>query len=96
MIRMKKIIMLNSEYEIIKDEEDVFDIEEVKSLATDYFVPYDYILGDYSYGKLRLKGFYYDNNKKATKINRYSYMDEYIKNYCSYGCKYFVLEKIKK
>ena len=72
------------------------DLETLTSLATDYFKPYDYILGDYSYGKLRLKGFYRDNNKKATKINKFSYLDEYIKNYCSYGCSYFILEKAKK
>ena len=80
----------------MKDDADVFDFEVVSSLATDYFKPFDYIFGDYSYGKLRLKGFYNDKNKKATKINTLSYLDDYLKNYCSYGCKYFVLEKIKK
>ncbi len=93
---MKRITLLDEQYDIIKDESESFDLETVTSLATDYFKPYDYIFGDYSYGKLRLKGFYYDNNKKANKINKYSYLDEYIKNYCSYGCKYFVLEKAKK
>ena len=29
------------------------------------FVDFDYIFGDYSYSKLRLKGFYESNNKKA-------------------------------
>lgn len=94
--KMKKIILLNQEYEVIKDKDDAFDSELVTSLVTDYFIPYDYIFGDYSYGKLRLKGFYRDDNKKSNKINKYSMLDNYIKNYCSYGCKFFVLEKIKK
>ena len=93
---MRKITLLEEEYDVIKDDNDSLDLETLTSLATDYFKPYDYILGDYSYGKLRLKGFYRDNNKKATKINKFSYLDEYIKNYCSYGCSYFILEKTKK
>ena len=93
---MKKIELFENEYMVVKDDSKSFDLEEVTSLATDYFKPYDYIFGDYSYGKLRLKGFYRNDNKKATKINRYSYLDEYLKNYCAFNCKYFVIEKIKK
>ncbi len=93
---MKKIVLLEQEYNVIKDDNDSYDNELVISLATDYFKPYDYILGDFSYGKLRLKGFYRDDNKKSTKINRYSEVENYIKNFCSFGCKYFILEKIKK
>lgn len=93
---MKKIVLFDNEYNVVKDEHDVFDLEEVSSLATDYFKPYDYIFGDYSYGKLRLKGFYNDNNKNSNKINKLSYLDSYIKNYCAYNCKYFLIEKLKK
>ena len=89
-------MLFDNEYNIVKDEHDIFDLEEVSSLATDYFKPYDYILGDYAYGKLRLKGFYNDNNKNANKINKLSYLDSYIKNYCAYNCKYFLIEKVKK
>ena len=93
---MKKIILFDLEYNIVKDEHDVFNLEEVTSLATDYFKPYDYIFGDYSYGKLRLKGFYESDSKKKTKINDIKTVDDYIKNYCQYGSKIFLLKKIKK
>ena len=93
---MKKIVLLESDYNVVKDDNDCFDFEEVNNLITDYFKPYDYVLGDYSYGKLRLKGFYADNNKNANAINKLSYMDEYLKNYCAYNCKYFLIEKVKK
>lgn len=93
---MKKVVLLEQEYNVIKDESDCFDLEEVNNLITDYFKPYDYVLGDFSYGKLRLKGFYDDNNKNSNAINKLSYMDEYLKNYCAYNCKYFLIEKIKK
>lgn len=93
---MKKIVLLNNEYNVIKDDDGAFDFELVSSLVTDYFLPYDYIFGDFSYGKLRLKGFYDDKNKKSNKINALSYLDEYLRDYCSYGCKYFIIEKVKK
>lgn len=92
---MKNIELLGSTYEIIKYEKNMLNYEELVNLFTDYFLPYDYILGDYSYGKLRLKGFYESKNKKASKINSYDYIDEYINDYCAYMCKYFILKKIK-
>ena len=82
------------EYEIIKDYRDTFDKEEFLNRYTDFFEIYDYIVGDYAYGKLRLKGFYDDNNNKASNINKYSRVDKYIEENCAYGCKYFIAKKI--
>ena len=82
------------EYEIIKDERDSFNKEDFLNRYTDYFEPYDYIVGDYAYGKLRLKGFYDDKNNKATKINKYSNVPKYIEENCAYGCKYFIAKKM--
>jgi len=91
-----KIVLNDNEYELVKNYKDAFSLEEVVSLVTDYFEEFDYILGDYAYNKLRLKGFYDDSNKKATEINKYSYMPEYIEKYCAYECKYFVIKKMAK
>ena len=88
--------LLENEYDIEKDDDKVFNLNEVETYFTDYFVPFDYILGDYSYSKLRLKGFYDSKNKKASKINDYKDVDKYIKNYCAFNCKYFILKKVKK
>jgi len=81
-------------YEIIENNRDAFNEEEFVHLFTDYFYDYDYIVGDYAYSKLRLKGFYDDSNKKSKKINQISKKEEYIKKNCAYNCKYFVLKKI--
>ena len=81
-------------YKLIENNRDCFEKDEFESLFTDYFYEYDYIIGDYAYGKLRLKGFYNDKNKKAKEINKISNKDKYIKDNCAYQCKYFVLEKI--
>ena len=88
------IEFFNNKYEIVKGSE-YFDKELADSLITDYFEPYDYIFGDFAYDKLRLKGYYDSNNKSKSSINDIKYLDNYIKNYCAYGCHYFLLKKIK-
>ena len=90
---MKTILINEKKYEIVTDYNDAIDLEEITSKVTEYFDEFDFIVGDWSYGKLRLKGFYKDDNKKATNINSIKNLDDYIKNYCPYGCKYFVLNK---
>ena len=84
----------NKEYELIKNYKDGFDKEEFISKYTDYFYDYDYIVGDIAYGKLRLKGFYDEKNKKVSIINNYKDLDKYLKDYCAPDCKYFILKKI--
>lgn len=93
---MKKINILDKEYELIEDNGDCFDYDVFKELYTDYFYDFDYIVGDIAYNKLRLKGFCDKKNKRYTSINDFSKKDEYIKLQCAYNCKYFVLKKVKK
>ena len=92
---MKKVVINGVEYEVVKNEQDCLDTSILEEKITDYFDPYDYIFGDYAYEKVRLKGFYELSNKSANKINDIKNLDEYIKNYCSYGAKYFLLKKIR-
>ena len=92
---MKKVKINDIEYELVKNYKDGFDESAVSDLITDYYDSYDYILGDWAYGKLRLKGFYNKDNKKVNKINNIEDLDKYIKENCAYDCKYFLLEKEK-
>ena len=85
----------NNKYELIKDYKDAFEQEEFIAKCTDYFYDYDYIVGDIAYGKLRLKGFYDEKNKKENKINNYKDVDNYLKNYCANDCKYYIVKKQK-
>ena len=90
---MKIIEVENNKYEIIKDYKNGFDEEEFINHYTDFFEDYDYIVGDIAYGKLRLKGFYSDDNKKAKDFNKISSLDRYLKENCAYECKYFVAKR---
>lgn len=91
---MEKIVTVNNiKYEIIKDYRNGFDKEEFISKCTDYFHSYDYVVGDWAYDKLRLKGFYDDDNNNAKELNKISNLDKYLKENCAYECKYFVAKK---
>ena len=92
---MAKTYMFNNKnYELEKNYKDGFDKETVESLITDYYDNYDYIVGDWAYNKLRLKGFCDRQNKINNKINNIENLDRYIKENCAYECRYFVLKKI--
>ncbi len=86
--------MINGkEYELIEDFQSGFDLTEVESKLTEYFDAYDYILGDWSYGKLRLKGFCDKSNTIHNNINDIETKDKYLLDNCSYQCHYFVIKK---
>lgn len=90
---MKKIVYNDIEYKIVKDYKNGFDDEQIKEKLTEFFKDYDYILGDWAYGKLRLKGFNDKENENFSPINDISKVDEYIKKHCAYECRYFILKK---
>ncbi len=90
---MEKIELLNQVYTLFRNFNDGFILEEVEKIITDYFLDFDYILGDWSYGKLRLKGFNSRRNPNFKEINDIDKVDDYLNNYCAYGCKYFILAK---
>ena len=92
---MKKIEINEIEYKVIEDYNEAIDKEVLKEKITDYYSGFDYIVGDWAYGKLRLKGFCNKDNKRFTEYNDYKKVDEYLEKECSYGCKYFILERIK-
>lgn len=95
MSKTKNITINNINYEIVKDEYNTLIDLDLSEKITDYFDDFDYIFGDFSYDKVRLKGYYDSKNKKAKSINDIKFLDDYIENYCSFGAKYFLLKKIK-
>ena len=92
---MEKVKVNENDYELIKNYKDGFNLDVLNEKYTSYFDDYDYILGDWSYGKLRLKGFCDKDNKMFKNINDINVLDDYIKKNGAYDCKYFVLKKIK-
>lgn len=91
---MKKYKFNEIEYELIEEYKDGFDLEAAEKKITDYFIPYDYIVGDWSYGKLRLKGFCNKENEIFKNINDVDNLKKYLQENCSFNCKYFVLKRL--
>ena len=83
----------NNKYKLIKDYRSGFDKDMFLDKYTSYFENYDYIVGDWAYGKLRLKGFYEKSNKKCNEINNIDNLDEYLDKNCAFGCAYFVAKR---
>ncbi|WP_314591217.1 YutD family protein [Paenibacillus terrigena] len=83
-------------YEVITDHKNGWNPEAFKERYSDVLDRYDYIIGDWGYNQLRLKGFFRDNNSKATKDTMIASMVDYINEYCNFGCAYFVVEKVRE
>ncbi|HEY4553673.1 MAG TPA: YutD family protein [Bacillaceae bacterium] len=90
------IAINNQEYELVKEFRDGFNEEAFRSRYSDILSKYDYIVGDWGYGQLRLKGFFSDQNQKASYDTKIGTLQEYILEYCNFGCAYFVLKKASK
>ncbi|MCD8843509.1 YutD family protein [Staphylococcus gallinarum] len=81
-------------FEIVEDYRDCFDEEIFANRYSDILDKYDYVVGDFGYEQLRLKGFYSDHNKKAELSKRFSTIQDYLLEYCNFGCPYFILRHI--
>lgn len=83
-------------YEILIDYREGFQEEAINSRYSEILGKYDYILGDWGYGQLRLKGFFEDTNHKASYDTKISTLQDYLYEYCNFGCAYFVIKKVGK
>lgn len=90
---MGELVLNGKKYILVKDN-DGFKKEEVEGKLTEYYDEYDYVVGDWAYGKLRLKGFYDEKNKKVKNFNNIKFVDDYINNNCAYKCKYFIIKRV--
>lgn len=90
------IVIGNKSYEVLKDHRNGWNPEAFRERYSEVLERYDYIVGDWGYNQLRLKGFYRDNHPKAAKDSTFSSMSDYINEYCNFGCAHFVLQKSKE
>ncbi len=90
------VIQMNDhQYELIENVREGWDEDKFAERYSEILSKYDYIVGDWGYDQLRLKGFYKDQHRKSTYDSRISSLTDYIYEYCNFGCAYFVLKHIK-
>lgn len=81
-------------YELLYEHKNAWNAEAFRNRYSDVLERYDYIIGDWGYNQLRLKGFFKDGHPKAGKDSSYSSIVDYINEYCNFGCAYFMLQKL--
>jgi uncharacterized protein YutD len=82
-------------FELVEEYRGGWNQEAFKERYSDILDKYDYVVGDWGYGQLRLRGFYDSQNRKVPFEQRIDYLDEYLQEFCNFGCPYFVLHRVK-
>ena len=78
-------------FNLVENSNDAFDATAFTQRFSEVLTKYDYIVGDWSNEQLRLRGFY-KNERAEESLEKISRLQDYLLEYCSYGCSYFVLE----
>ncbi|WP_218033956.1 YutD-like domain-containing protein [Paenibacillus koleovorans] len=81
-------------YEVVVDYRNAYNFEALRDRYSEVLERYDYIVGDWGYNQLRLKGFFKEANQKSTRDTTVAGLKDYLNEYCNFGCAYFVLERV--
>jgi len=88
------LLIKNARYEIIEDYREAIDLEMLEKRYSNIFEKYDYIVGDISRDQLRLRGFYKNDNDRVPVDMKIFSLEDYLAEYCNFGCRYFVLKRL--
>jgi len=84
----------NIRFELVEERGSAYDEEAILERWSDILNRYDYVLGDWGYDQLRLKGFFDDQHNKANFDNKASTINDYLQEFCNFGCPYFILRRV--
>lgn len=90
-----RVLIDNRPYDLVSNYRDGFEIEKLMERFSQILTKYDYIVGDWGYDQLRLRGFYKTENKKAYRSQCIDTLEDYLYEYCNFGCSYFVLHNLE-
>lgn len=90
----KNFLIGEQHYRLVKDHREGFNPEKLGERYSEVLSRYDYIVGDWGYEQLRLKGFFRVDNRRAHPDQRIDALEDYLYEYCNFGCAYFVIEQI--
>lgn len=96
MIAPDHLVIDEREYKLLMNYQDGFNIEQLNERYSDVLDKYDYIVGDIGFEQLRLKGFFDDYRKKVAYDQKIGTLEDYLYEYCNFGCAYFVIERLEK
>lgn len=80
------------QFTVLENHKDALDATRFGQRFSEIMLKYDYIVGDWLNDQLRLKGFYEDERPNTRKTDCISRLSEYLREYCAFGCAYFILK----
>ncbi|WP_125574576.1 YutD family protein [Levilactobacillus huananensis] len=80
-------------YELVANVREGFDFSEFSRRFSTILSKFDYIVGDWGFEQLRLKGFYAEDRAGA-KQNQIDAVQDYLYESCNFGCAYFILHNL--
>lgn len=86
-----KVLTDGMEFELVENFKEAFDATAFNQRFSEILTKFDYIVGDWSNEQLRLRGFYKDSRDVEAEL-KISRLEDYLLEYCSFSCAYFVLE----
>lgn len=87
------IILNGRTFELLHEHRNGWNPDAFKERYSDVLDRYDFIVGDWGYNQLRLRGFFREGSSKSTKDSAFSAIQDYLHEYCNFGCSFFVLER---
>ncbi|MGI6154916.1 MAG: YutD family protein [Enterococcus lemanii] len=82
------------QYQLVANHREAFQLDKLGERYSEVLARYDYIVGDWGYDQLRLKGFFEASNKKALPEQKIDTLEDYLYEYCNFGCAYFVIKRV--
>ncbi|WP_225419674.1 YutD-like domain-containing protein [Lapidilactobacillus wuchangensis] len=92
-VAVDKIMVNNHAYQLVYDYRAGFDPERFGQRFETILNKYDYIVGDWGFEQLRLRGFYQSQNRTANRDQIITTLEDYINDFCNFGCAFFVLQR---
>ncbi|MBG9982212.1 YutD family protein [Aerococcaceae bacterium DSM 111020] len=87
------IIIEEETYLLVEDYREGFELDAFKARYQPFFEKFDFIVGDWGHEQLRLRGFYQINQSGVPYDQTIDLVEDYLLEYCNFGCRYFVLGK---
>lgn len=91
--KSKQIQIGDQQFNLIYENRAGWDPEMFITRYNEVLDRFDYVVGDWGYSMLRLKGFYEASHPKANHDSSIAVLQDYINEYCNFGCPYFVLRR---
>ncbi len=95
LVKSDFIVINKHKFRILENYRDAVKISLLEQKYDPYLEKYDFLVGDLSSEKLRLKGFYQSNSPKISIDKKFDSLEDYLLEFVNPGAPYFVLESIE-